>query len=287
MRERYYGFAGVEIALRLEEGVEFREEFRLKPFRLEEAEAPHVFEFRRVEALTPPAGEWAVETPAFRVCREDGQTARYLGAVEAGWEHARIRVTHRGKRHTVELKAEACPRELSSRSVLEVLAAEHLLVENGAVIFHCAFIERKGRAVLFTAPSETGKSTQAELWRKYRGVDIVNGDRAAIRLTEEGEILAEGIPFAGSSQYCLNSGAPLEAIVYLAQAPRTTLRRMRGYEAFARLWEGVTVNTWEKADVELASRLVKTVAERIPVFYMPCTPDEDAVTVLERALEEL
>lgn len=284
MMEYNYRFAGLEISLRLPEGMEFPEEYHLEPFRVETVTEPHVFTFRRVEALTAPAGEWTEKQPAFWVCREEAQTVRYHGLMSGGWEKACIRAAHRGREHRVELKAGDFPGALNSRTALEVLAAEHLLVETGGLIFHCSFIERKGKAVLFTAPSETGKSTQADLWQKYRGTDIVNGDRAAIRLTEDGQILAEGIPFAGSSKFCKNRSLPLEAIVYLAQAPRTTVRRMGGYEAFARLWEGVTVNTWDRADVDLASGYVKTLAEKIPVFYMPCTPDEAAVAALEREL---
>ena len=60
---------------------------------------------------------------------------------------------------------------------------------------------------------------------------------------------------------------------------------MRGYEAFSRIWEGIGVQPWDKADVEAASALVKTAAETIPVYYLPCTPDETAVLALEQALE--
>ena len=287
MRVYNYRFAGLDISLQLPEELEFSNEHHLAPFRTECVAGPHVFTFCRVETLTAPAGEWVYQAPSFWVCREDGQTARYLGILSGGWQGAHIRVTHRGRLHTVELKADAFSRELSSRTVLEVLAAEHLLVQNGSLILHCSFVERNGKAVLFTAPSETGKSTQADLWHRYRGADIVNGDRAAIRLTGDGRILAEGIPFAGSSKFCKNRSLPLEAIVYLAQAPRTTVRRMGGREAFARLWEGVTVNTWDRTDVDLASCRVLTLAEKIPLFYMPCTPDEGAVTTLERELNAL
>ena len=79
---------------------------------------------------------------------------------------------------------------------------------------------------------------------------------------------------------------PLEAIVYLGQAPVTTIRRMRGYEAFSRIWEGVSVNTWDKTDMELVSHVVQRIAQQVPVFHMPCTPDESAVDVLEQELKK-
>jgi hypothetical protein len=161
----------------------------------------------------------------------------------------------------------------------------HGFARNHGFIFHCSCIDRGGEAILFTAPSGTGKSTQADLWHQHRGTEIINGDRAAIRLAE-GKLLAEGIPFAGSSQYCKNRSLPLRAIVYLGQAPRTTIRKLRGYEAFSKIWEGVSVNTWDREDLERVSAVVQKVASEIPVYHMPCTPDESAVIALEEALRK-
>ena len=50
-----------------------------------------------------------------------------------------------------------------------LLALERRLVKKDSMVLHCAYVEYKGEAVLFSAPSETGKTTQANLWEKYRG----------------------------------------------------------------------------------------------------------------------
>lgn len=287
MTERYYRFAGLEIAVQHPKDMPLLHENRLEPFRAEAVTTPHTFRFRKVDALTAPAGECVFRQPSFWVYEEPEAEVRYLGVMNNGWNNANLRAEHRGKDHLIELKASWCQNQLAGKILLEALAAEHLLAEAGGIVFHCSFIDHNGKAVLFTAPSETGKSTQADLWNRYRAAEIVNGDRAAIRITEEGRILAEGIPFSGSSTHCKNRSLPLEAIVYLGQAPRTTIRKMRGYEAFSKLWEGVTVNTWNRKDIERASDTVRQIAEKIPVFHMPCTPDESAVSVLEQELKKL
>ena len=99
--------------------------------------------------------------------------------------------------------------------------------------------------------------------------------------------MAEGIPFAGSSPYCKNRRLPIRAIVYLGQAKETSIRILQGYEAFSKIWEGVSVNTWDKEDVELVSGAVQEVARQVSIFHMPCTPDESAVIALEDALRKL
>lgn len=282
--EKHYRFAGVELAVDIPEEWMYADDRRLAPFRVCSVKDSHRFSFRVTDALEPPTGACIATQPGYRVYGCGEGTVRYIGAVEQGWEPAYIRAAHHGKNHEVTVRRSELPGTIGVHTVLNALGAETLIAEAGGFVFHCSYIDRGGKAVLFTAPSETGKSTQAELWRRLRGAEIINGDRAAVRIVD-GHIMAEGIPFSGSSDYCENRSLPIEAIVYLGQAKQTTIRKVRGYEAFAKIWEGVSVNTWNRRDVERVSAAVQQVAERIPVYHLPCTPDESAVIALERALE--
>ena len=279
--EKLYRFAGLEFQIEMPEACAYKNEWHLDAFRTESVEDPHRYGFEYVDELTPSNGNLFVKQPGFALYPTPEGHVRYIGGADPY-----IRAEHNGKEHFVQVKKNAYTNVIRVKTVLESLEIEHLIARNNGFVFHCSYIDRNGKAILFTAPSETGKSTQAELWRELRGAEIINGDRAAVRL-EDGVLLAEGIPFAGSSEYCKNRSLPIEAIVYLGQAPRTTIRKMRGYEAFSRIWEGVSVNTWDKEDMELVSGVVQHVAERIPVFHMPCTPDESAVLALEAELRKL
>lgn len=284
--EKYYHFADLDFAISIRDEWMYDDDRILAPFRVDTVNDPHRFCFELVDSLIPPAGILAASMDNFVEYWEENTKVRYIGAVNGDWTCAYIRVCHKEKEHTVHLKRSAYLNQLGPKTVLNAIQAEHLIARNHGFVFHCSYIDRNGKAVLFTAPSETGKSTQADLWYKYRNTEIINGDRAVVRI-ENGELIAEGIPFAGSSQYCKNVTLPLEAIVYLGQAPVTTIRRMHGYEAFSKIWEGVSVNTWDKTDMELVSHVVQRIAQKVPVFHMPCTPDESAVNVLEQELRKL
>lgn len=283
--EKYYRFAGLELCVSADEKWMYTDDRSLAPFRVESVTDPHIFTFDFVAALTPPSGELAATMDNFVEYRDVDTFTRYIGAVNGDWTGAYIRACHKDKVHTVQLKRGTYPAGLGSKAVLNAIQAEHLIARNQGFVFHCSYIDRGGKAILFTAPSETGKSTQADLWHQYRNAEIINGDRAAVRLVD-GTLMAEGIPFAGSSVYCKNRSLPIEAIVYLAQAPQTTIRKLRGVEAFRRVWEGVSVNTWDKEDVSCVMDTVTQLAARIPVYYMPCTPDETAVETLEQTLRK-
>lgn len=280
MTQRCYRFAGLDFLVEMPEKILYRDERTLAPFAVAEVSDPHRFSFDFVDSLPEAEGTRIAGQPNFTVYHLNDREVRYIGGQEPY-----LRVEHQKRNHRVLARKDVYSGTIGVRTVLESMAIEHLVAQNHGFLFHCSYIDRKGKAILFTAPSETGKSTQAELWHSYRGAEIINGDRAAVRLAE-GVLLAEGIPFAGSSQYCKNRSLPIEAVVYLGQAPKTSIRKLRGYEAFSRIWEGVSVNTWDKRDVELVSEVVQAVAQRIPVFHLPCTPDESAVLVLEDALRK-
>lgn len=280
MQRRFYRFAGLEFSMEMLEEIFYTDDRSLSEFRVDAISEPHRFRFAFAEDLPEPQGTLLSPGANIRVYAWDDGRIRYIGGSQPY-----IRAEHRGREHFILAKRSAYSGTIGVKTVLEAMGAEHLIAQNHGFIFHCSFIEYQGKAILFTAPSETGKSTQAELWHQYRGAEIINGDRAAVRLAD-GVLLAEGIPFSGSSVYCKNRSLPLSAIVYLGQAPKTTIRRLHGYEAFSKIWEGVSVNIWDRQDLEQVSAVVQKAAAEIPVFYMPCTPDEDAVRTLEEMLKK-
>jgi len=280
---RYYQIGGIDIAVQAEELS--GEEGNLLPFRTDKPGNPHVFHYERKETLDPPDGSLLHSEPALRVYGGGLQEQRYAGLVKDSWEQAYLRGTHQGKSHSIQLKTSRRSEGICAREILDALALEHLVVQNHGFILHASYILWEGKAILFTAPSGTGKSTQAGLWEQLRGAELINGDRAIVRWTD-GNAVACGLPFCGSSQTCKNVTAPLGGIVYLGQSGKTTIQRLTGVQAFRRIWEGCSINTWNREDVVLAADTVQKTAASVPVFYLNCTPDESAVIALEQMLGE-
>lgn len=285
MIEKYYRMAGVDFAISLPRERMYEDDGVLAPFRVQSVTEPERFRFTLAENLSPPDGNEIAVAPGFRVFDCGNEQVRYIGSVEQGWQNAYIRAAHRGKIHDIQLKASQFSDRVEAKTVLNSFGMEHLVVRNGGVILHASYIEHQGRAILFTAPSGTGKSTQAELWKKYRGADIINGDRAVIRL-DNGEFQAVGIAFSGSSHYCKNRSLPLAAVVYLTQAPTNSIKKLTGFGAFRKIWEGCSVNTWDRTDVEAAMDTVQQLIARVPVYQLDCTPDKKTVNLLEQTLSK-
>ncbi|MCI6091150.1 hypothetical protein MR781_01095 [bacterium] len=152
-----------------------------------------------------------------------------------------------------------------------------------ALILHCAYTVYKGKAILFSAPSGTGKSTQAELWKQYRGSRIVNGDRALLRKID-GVWSACGWPVCGSSDICESEDTPLYTIVMLRQGETNYIERLSPIQAFTQLYAQTTINQWNPAFVQRAMELIEDLIGQVPVYQLTCNMTEDAVKCLEQAI---
>ena len=279
----YYAFAGLEFSVSTPDERMYGGDHILSLFRTKHVENPHNFTISLVEQLTPPTGKLVASTDNFAAYWDGDTRLRYTGVKNNDFTNAYMRACHQGKTHVVELKSSVYHNGTTANSILNAVELEHLITEVNGFVFHSSFIDIGGKGILFTAPSGTGKSTQADLWHDLRGARILNGDRSAVRSTKDG-VVACGIPFMGSSQYCENVTLPLAGIVYLTQSPQTTIRQLRGAEAFRRVWEGISVNTWDKDDMNKIMDTVSQLITNIPVWHLSCTPDESAVVALAQQL---
>lgn len=171
------------------------------------------------------------------------------------------------------------------RNVFQLLSTETLLLEMGGMILHASFISWNGKGILFSAPSGTGKSTQAELWVQHCNAEILNGDRAALRAGADGWV-AYGLPFAGSSGIYRNEHVPLTAIVLLGQASENTVARVRPAQAVRTLYPEVSKQSW---DADWAARTIDLLTQlvtEVPVYRLDCRPDVGAVECLKKVLQE-
>lgn len=172
-------------------------------------------------------------------------------------------------------------------NLMNYLAFEDVLINHQGFILHSSFISWQNNGILFTAPSGTGKSTQADLWKKYEDADIYNGDRTIIRKID-GKYYGFGSPYAGSSGIYRNESAPIKAIVVIEQGPDNVIRRLHGREAFLPLFRETLMNTWNKEYMEKMTDLLMDAVCQIPVYHLFCRPDQDAVnTVKNEILQEL
>ena len=175
------------------------------------------------------------------------------------------------------------PIMMDSRFMWSSLSIAQLLISQNSFFIHSSFISVNGKAVLFSAPCGTGKSTQAALWEKFRNAEVINGDKAGI-LVENG-VHACGVPFCGTSGICKNKNFPLGAIVLLSQSKTNTIRRLVGAEALQGIMSNIYLDFIAPQERLKCADLIIELLSSVPVYHLACTPDEEAVITLEKTLK--
>lgn len=179
--------------------------------------------------------------------------------------------------------AESYRGKISAKNALEESGIFRMLAEHGGVVLHSSYIiTQRGEALLFSAPSGTGKSTQAELWRSYAGAKVINGDRALVKA--ENGVTANGILFSGTSGISENVTAPLRAIVLLRQSEKNEIRSVSGKEAFMRLLPQCSYYPDEEENLRIVTGILAEIISAVPVYDFGCVPDESAVSALSEVL---
>lgn len=163
---------------------------------------------------------------------------------------------------------------------------EKILIQEGKLILHAACVSlMETGGILFSGPSGAGKSTQADLWCRYAGAQMINGDRTILSREKEGWT-AYGSPYAGSSRCYLNEECGVTAIVFVRKASKCEIRKLGQAESFQKIFSGVTVNSWDKNFVNQVCDLIEKLICEVPVYELSCTPDRQAVKLLYKELQK-
>lgn len=172
-----------------------------------------------------------------------------------------------------------------SHNLCDIMGLETLLLNHAGLLLHSSFIRWNSQGLLFSAPSGTGKSTQADLWVKYEGAEIINGDRAGLRKLDKGWT-AYGLPYAGSSGVYRNESAPVKSIIVLRQAKENRIRPLGPAEAVRYLYPEITVHQWDSDFVKQVMDLLTDLVLNIPIYLLECLPDQGAVDLVKRTIFE-
>lgn len=251
-------------------------------FQTDAQESEYDYTLSVVDELPQPEGKLIAQREDILVCGENGLESRLLGI--KGWDGHYACYRETSERSAEILFAADCISKLRiDPAFTSLLALERRLVKKDALILHCAYTSYRGEAILFSAPSETGKTTQANLWGKYRSSQTINGDKSLLQCVD-GRWTAQGWPVCGTSEVCHNIATPIRAIVMLSQGKTDVVSRLSPIQAYSQLYSQVTVNGWNRDSVDHTLNLIGALIGQIPVYHLSCTISEHAVACLEQAL---
>lgn len=163
--------------------------------------------------------------------------------------------------------------------IWSLLHLESILLSVSGIVLHACYLMDQEQAILFTAPSGAGKTTQANLWKQNYNSMIVNGDKCLL-LKDNTAWYACGFPYHGSSQECENQRYLIKAIVIVRQSEIDSIEEISGLRKLSLVYSECTVNSWDKKKVSAALDLLDDLCARVPVLILNCTMNRSAAEIL-------
>ena len=181
------------------------------------------------------------------------------------------------KSEVLGLSVDERPFNLMDR-VMRLAALEH-----NRLVLHASGIIFEDNAILFSAPSGTGKSTHTSLWKQYYPQTIVFNDDAPMISFENGEIIAWGTPWSGTSGVNLNKGAKLNSVIFLEQAKECSIKKTEGTDAIFRMFQEISKPVYPKLMQSMLDKMSLVLTD-VPAYVLSCDISENAVETVKSEL---
>ena len=147
---------------------------------------------------------------------------------------------------------------------------------------HGSAIAKNGEAVIFSAPSRTGKSTHRHLWEKLFSIETINDDKPLLMLKDNQAWVCPS-PWSGKSRLTGTSAYPLKTIVFLAQGKKNRIETLDTKKSLTHLMR----NCYRPDEPVLWDPLFKILnhlTNHIPMYYYACTMKDKAALTLHSYL---
>lgn len=160
------------------------------------------------------------------------------------------------------------------------------IISFGGFLLHSSCILYKGKAYLFSAPSQTGKSTHTRLWQAVFGeenIKIINDDMPLVKFSD-GKPLACGTPFAGGTDINLNITAPIGAVVFIERAQLSLIEKIEPFSSLALFIEQTKHFNLDENTYSSLLNMIDALTASIPIYRLRCNKDESAAILAEKTI---
>ncbi len=156
--------------------------------------------------------------------------------------------------------------------------------QKGILAVHSSSLIYNNKAYLFSASSGTGKTTHTNMWVAQYGVEILDGDVTAICI-EDGEPIAYGLPWCGTSKRYLNKRILLGGIIFLSRSSHNSVSKLTPFEAILRLTARCFTPTWTKELTNLNLSIAESLVVKTRCCLLNCLPNQEAVNTMKDYIE--
>lgn len=187
-----------------------------------------------------------------------------------------------------EIKAENTENLNFKNDYLETLAVYRKicekLVEDNIILFHCSAIMINNSAILFTAPSGTGKSTHTRMWQECFGerVTVINDDKPLIKINDI-EAVIYGTPWCGKHGIETNTSAKIKAVVILEQSEVNSIKPISFFDAYPTILN----QTYRPNDADKMRKVLSMIngfIKNVTIYKLGCNISHEAAETAYNAI---
>ena len=180
-----------------------------------------------------------------------------------------------------------CDKSLSEE-LFQALRVPFLLYtqRNGMITVHSASIIYKEKGWLFSGKTGCGKTTHTNLWNRYLGTKIFNGDMNLLSC-EDGLIYMYGIPWCGTSGVNETGKYPVGGIMFLKQDAVSKIEDLQYSEKVLKLLRRSFSPFWNEEQTNYNTQVCKKVAEATNICELRCTKEKDALEVSREYIDSV
>jgi len=151
------------------------------------------------------------------------------------------------------------------------------LILHDIFVFHSSAVMYENMAYIFTAPSGTGKSTHASLWKEYFGdkAIIINDDKPLIKKADDG-FWVYGTPWSGKTNTNVNTKVKIQSICLLQQAKENIIFPLTYEKALIPLLNQTLHFEDEKKENRILD-LLDLLLTTVPIYKLGCNISKEAV----------
>lgn len=272
-----------EFEFKIQNNADLSIPLNLMKFAIPQSTDPYIYEIHLCDFIEVKEQQFHIQKDRIRIIKKDHLEKRYLYLANDPQPYAvseEINAFHT----IIHVSAAYAFMMHVDTMFASLLSLERRMYHFHEFVLHSAYLCVNQSAILFTAPSGTGKSTQADLWVKYQNGRVINGDRTLLKF-EDHQLMACGWPICGSSEICFNEKYPITCIVYLSQGKENRIERLSYKETVKKLLSEITINFHNPMFVNDAMNFIDKLAE-LPVYHLSCTISQEAVSCLKEKMKE-
>ena len=155
------------------------------------------------------------------------------------------------------------------------IAFMDILSFNGYIPIHGSGIVQNDEAIIFSAPSQTGKSTMANNWLKLKEKSSVFNDDKPFIFKQDNKLYVSGSPWSGKDVINENIVLPLKTIIFLKQGKTNKITRLHEkdkiYYFFRNINRPKDKRSWKKMLETIDYTIIN-----IPMYLAEITKDISA-----------